>query len=86
MTASGDRQRGDLLAATGENPMTVDRVNAKESSSHLITSTAEVLAIQPAEVARIVSTPGCRSKRSHLVFKSCAKGEDQQCAHLRLAI
>jgi hypothetical protein len=24
MTASGDRQRGDLLAATGENRMTVD--------------------------------------------------------------
>ena len=24
MTATGDRQRGDLLAATGENLMTVD--------------------------------------------------------------
>ena len=24
MTAAGDRQRGDLLAATGENLMTVD--------------------------------------------------------------
>ena len=24
MTATGDRQRGDLLAATGENPMTID--------------------------------------------------------------
>jgi hypothetical protein len=24
MTATGDRQRGVLLAATGENPMTID--------------------------------------------------------------
>ncbi len=32
MTASGDRQRGDLLAATGENPMTVDTCVKKRTA------------------------------------------------------